>query len=79
MEPCVRRGLCPHFSCSKLCSEPCSEEPCSEPCHRVLQCGHPCIGLCGEPCPDMCRVCHEEEVTDILFGPEDEPDARLVG
>lgn len=37
-----------------------------------------CIGLCGEPCPTDCRVCDEEKVTTILFGEEDEPDARFV-
>ena len=26
----------------------------------------------------MCRVCHYEDLTQIFFGPEDEPDARFV-
>uniref|UniRef100_A0A8C0YTZ7 Zinc finger NFX1-type containing 1 n=2 Tax=Canis lupus familiaris TaxID=9615 RepID=A0A8C0YTZ7_CANLF len=76
VEPCVWR--CQHYQCTKLCSEPCDRPPCYVPCTKLLACGHPCIGLCGEPCPKKCRVCHQEEVTQILFGFEDEPDARFV-
>uniref|UniRef100_A0A8C3VVW4 NFX1-type zinc finger-containing protein 1 n=1 Tax=Catagonus wagneri TaxID=51154 RepID=A0A8C3VVW4_9CETA len=76
VEPCVWR--CQHYQCTKLCSEPCDRPPCYVPCTKRLACGHPCIGLCGEPCPKKCRVCHQEEVTQIFFGYEDEPDARFV-
>lgn len=76
VEPCVWR--CPHYRCTKLCSESCNRPPCYVPCTKLLACGHPCIGLCGEPCPKKCRVCHQEEVTQIFFGFEDEPDARFV-
>ncbi|XP_026856434.2 NFX1-type zinc finger-containing protein 1 [Electrophorus electricus] len=76
MEPCG--WTCPHQSCSKLCHEPCDRPPCKEKCNETLPCGHPCIGLCGDPCPDKCRVCHYEEVTEIFFGNEQEPDARFV-
>ncbi|XP_054995479.1 NFX1-type zinc finger-containing protein 1 isoform X1 [Sorex araneus] len=76
VEPCVWR--CQHYECTKLCSEPCNRPPCYVPCTQMLACGHPCIGLCGEPCPSKCRVCHREEVTQIFFGSEDEPDARFV-
>ncbi|KAF6089884.1 zinc finger NFX1-type containing 1 [Phyllostomus discolor] len=76
VEPCVWR--CQHYQCTKLCSEPCNRPPCYVPCTKLLACGHPCIGLCGEPCPTKCRVCHQEEVTQIFFGFEDEPDARFV-
>ncbi|XP_024415123.2 NFX1-type zinc finger-containing protein 1 [Desmodus rotundus] len=76
VEPCVWR--CQHYQCTKLCSEPCNRPPCYVPCTKPLACGHPCIGLCGEPCPKKCRVCHQEEVTQIFFGFEDEPDARFV-
>ncbi|XP_076869960.1 NFX1-type zinc finger-containing protein 1 [Brachyhypopomus gauderio] len=76
MEPCEWK--CPHQSCGKLCHEPCDRPPCKEECDKVLPCGHPCIGLCGDPCPDKCRVCHHEEVTEIFFGNEQEPDARFV-
>ncbi|EPY88320.1 NFX1-type zinc finger-containing protein 1 [Camelus ferus] len=76
VEPCVWR--CQHYQCTKLCSEPCDRPPCYVPCTKLLACGHPCIGLCGEPCPKKCRVCHQEEVTQIFFGFEDEPDARFV-
>lgn len=76
VEPCTWR--CQHYQCTKLCSEPCNRPPCYVPCTKLLACGHPCIGLCGEPCPRKCRVCHLDEVTQIFFGFEDEPDARFV-
>ncbi|XP_045385200.1 NFX1-type zinc finger-containing protein 1 [Lemur catta] len=76
VEPCVWR--CQHYQCTKLCFEPCNRPPCYVPCTKLLACGHPCIGLCGEPCPKKCRVCHVDEVTQIFFGSEDEPDARFV-
>lgn len=44
----------------------------------MLPCGHPCAGLCGEPCPKKCLVCDHEELTQIFFGFEDDPDARFV-
>ena len=69
---------CPHIQCTALCSQPCTSPPCSEPCQYLLPCGHPCIGLCGETCPRKCRVCNFEEVTQVFFGFEDEPDARFV-
>ncbi|CAM1296817.1 ZNFX1 (predicted) [Pycnogonum litorale] len=34
--------------------------------------------MCGEPCPDKCRICNKDEVQEIIFGNEDEPDARFV-
>lgn len=34
--------------------------------------------MCGEPCPKKCRVCHEDEVTEIFFGTEDEEDAMFI-
>ncbi|XP_062925848.1 NFX1-type zinc finger-containing protein 1-like [Mobula hypostoma] len=75
-EPCA--WSCPHARCTRLCHEPCDRLPCDQPCSQVLDCGHPCIGLCGEPCPDKCRTCHEEEVTEIFFGGEDQPDTRFL-
>ncbi|XP_072540909.1 NFX1-type zinc finger-containing protein 1 [Salminus brasiliensis] len=76
IEPCEWR--CPHQRCRKLCHEPCDRPPCSEKCGKLLPCGHPCIGLCGDPCPNKCRVCHRDEVTEIFFGNEDEPDACFI-
>uniref|UniRef100_A0A3B4AX81 RZ-type domain-containing protein n=1 Tax=Periophthalmus magnuspinnatus TaxID=409849 RepID=A0A3B4AX81_9GOBI len=76
VEPCAWQ--CPHQTCTKLCHEPCDRPPCDEPCYQTLACGHPCIGLCGEKCPDKCRICHREEVTEIFFGFEDDPDARFI-
>ncbi|XP_063071469.1 NFX1-type zinc finger-containing protein 1 isoform X2 [Engraulis encrasicolus] len=75
-EPCNWR--CHHQRCSKLCHEPCDRPPCTQPCHKLLHCGHQCIGLCGDPCPKKCRECNRDEVTEIFFGTEDEPDARFV-
>ena len=69
---------CPHHKCTKLCGELCDRPRCHEPCTKLLPCQHPCIGLCGEMCPKKCRECHKDEVTEIYFGTEDEPDARFV-
>ncbi|XP_036251487.1 NFX1-type zinc finger-containing protein 1 [Molothrus ater] len=75
-EPC--EWQCQHYQCTKLCSEPCNRPRCNVPCAKMLPCGHPCIGLCGEPCPKKCLVCDHEELTQIFFGFEDDPDARFV-
>lgn len=75
-EPCAWQ--CPHQRCSKLCHEPCDRPPCDQPCDKRLPCGHPCIGLCGDPCPNKCRECNHDEVSEIFFGTEDEPDARFI-
>ena len=79
-EPCAEpcEWNCRHLKCTKKCGELCNRPPCNEPCLKRLRCGHPCIGLCGEKCPQLCRVCNEENVTEIFFGSEDEPDARFV-
>ena len=76
MEPCEWK--CQHFTCTSLCHEPCNRPRCNEPCRKRLTCGHECIGLCGEPCPNDCRECDKDKVTELLFGTEDEPDARFV-
>lgn len=76
MEPC--RWKCDHLSCSMLCHQPCDRQPCNEPCQRLLECEHPCIGLCREKCPKLCRVCNKEEVEEIFFGNEDEEGARFL-
>ena len=44
----------------------------------MLDCGHPCIGLCGDKCPKKCRVCDHDEVTEIFFGSEDDPEAYFI-
>ena len=80
-DPCEEKCAwrCQHYECTKSCSELCDRPRCNEPCTKPLpSCGHPCIGLCGEPCPKKCRECHKDEVTEIFFGTEDEPDARFV-
>lgn len=51
---------------------------CNKPCDKKISCGHFCIGICGEPCPTLCRICDKEDVTTILFGNEDELDARFI-
>ena len=83
-EPCIWR--CEHFKCTKPCSEICDRDRCYEPCNRELQYGkrskerHFCRGLCGERC--ICVICNKnnqtEAITDILFGTEDEDDARFI-
>uniref|UniRef100_A0A8C0BC21 Zinc finger NFX1-type containing 1 n=1 Tax=Buteo japonicus TaxID=224669 RepID=A0A8C0BC21_9AVES len=75
-EPC--EWQCQHYRCTNLCSEPCNRPRCNVPCAKLLCCGHPCIGLCGEPCPKKCLVCDREELTQIFFGFEEDPDARFV-
>ncbi|NWZ37406.1 ZNFX1 protein, partial [Brachypodius atriceps] len=75
-EPC--EWQCQHYRCTNLCSEPCNRPRCNVPCDKMLPCGHPCVGLCGEPCPKKCLVCDHEELTQIFFGFEDDPDARFV-
>ncbi|XP_030046073.1 NFX1-type zinc finger-containing protein 1-like [Microcaecilia unicolor] len=69
---------CMHYTCSKACYEMCDRPRCDMPCQKSLKCKHPCVGLCGEPCPKQCRVCQKEELCEIFFGMEDEPDARFV-
>ncbi|XP_028303349.1 NFX1-type zinc finger-containing protein 1 isoform X2 [Gouania willdenowi] len=76
LEPCVWQ--CRHHRCSKLCCEPCDRPPCNQPCDKQLECGHKCIGLCGDKCPNKCRVCDHEEVTEIFFGTECDPDALFI-
>ncbi|KAK2861853.1 hypothetical protein Q5P01_001386 [Channa striata] len=76
VEPCAWQ--CPHHSCSKLCHEPCDRPPCTRPCSKTLDCGHPCIGLCGDKCPNKCRICDRDEVTEIFFGTEEDPDAYFI-
>ncbi|XP_078543923.1 NFX1-type zinc finger-containing protein 1-like isoform X2 [Lissotriton helveticus] len=70
---------CPHAACSKLCWEACDREPCDMPCGKKLRaCGHPCIGFCGEPCPSLCRECNPEEVRELWFGKEADPESRFI-
>uniref|UniRef100_A0A646QJ34 NFX1-type zinc finger-containing protein 1 n=1 Tax=Hemiscolopendra marginata TaxID=943146 RepID=A0A646QJ34_9MYRI len=76
-EPCPWR--CVHKKCSQLCGSICDRTPCDEPCPLNLRCGHKCIGFCGEQCPPLCRICNKEELTEfILYGNEEEDDARFV-
>ena len=76
MEPC--KWACRHHKCTKPCGMFCNRPPCDHPCTKMLKCGHQCIGLCGEKCPKKCRVCHKDEVCEILFGDEDEEDALFI-
>lgn len=75
-EPCVWK--CKHFTCTNVCSDYCNRPPCYARCGKKLKCKHRCIGFCGEPCSPLCRVCDKDEVTKIIFGTEDEPNARYV-
>ncbi|XP_060099018.1 NFX1-type zinc finger-containing protein 1-like [Heteronotia binoei] len=78
--PCVQpcAWACRHHKCTQACSDLCDRPRCNEPCPKTLRCKHPCVGLCGEPCPPKCRLCHRDELTEIFFGDEDEPEARFV-
>lgn len=75
-EKCHR--ACKHQKCGNICGEKCSGKLCELPCPKKLKCGHPCVGYCGDPCPPLCRICDQEALTEILFGSEDEEDARFV-
>ncbi|RNA18389.1 NFX1-type zinc finger-containing 1 [Brachionus plicatilis] len=82
-EPCADckekcKISCRHSICTRLCHELCDRKPCNEPCGKKLKCKHDCIGLCGEKCPPLCRICHQNQVSEIFFGDEDEPDARFI-
>ena len=63
--PCKERCSwnCPHFKCTKKCYEMCNRPRCNHPCKQILQCRHPCIGICGEPCPRVCRICKKQKKT----------------
>lgn len=78
--PCTERcqWRCKHYACGKKCRDMCNRRRCYKPCRKKLPCEHECIGFCGEPCPPKCRICDKEEVTFLLFGTEDEEDARFV-
>ena len=70
-------GAVSTFKCTKKCYEPCDRPRCDEPCEELLPCGHFCVGLCGEECPPLCRICDREELVEfILYGNEEEEDAR---
>ena len=58
-EPCS--VSCVHKeACEKKCSEQCEDFPfCGQRCPKILECKHPCEGMCGEPCPKMCRRCQQ--------------------
>ncbi|XP_068247242.1 NFX1-type zinc finger-containing protein 1-like [Palaemon carinicauda] len=75
-ESCQR--ACQHQKCRNVCGKMCSGKLCELPCTKTLECGHPCVGYCGDPCPPLCRICDKDALTEILFGSEDEEDARFV-
>ncbi|XP_053404555.1 NFX1-type zinc finger-containing protein 1-like [Mercenaria mercenaria] len=82
-EPCVPcqeqcSWKCWHYKCNRLCSQPCDRPRCNKACKKRLKCKHSCIGFCGEPCPNLCRICNKEKVTEIVFGYEDNSNARFV-
>lgn len=82
-QECTHRckWTCQHLKCTRNCGELCDRERCDEPCPKSLSCGHPCLGLCGEPCLSVCRECDKEkwdENVPLLFGTEEEPDARFI-
>jgi superfamily I DNA and/or RNA helicase len=69
---------CKHKVCTKLCYELCDRDPCNMPCTKKLKCNHNCVGFCGEPCPPLCKICHKEKLTEILFGNEEDENAKFV-
>lgn len=69
---------CKHSRCERICSDPCDRLPCDFPCEKILECEHPCIGICGEACLKVCKVCEpENETFEVFFGFEDEENARF--
>ena len=78
-EPCS--WICPHHKCSKKCHEICDRPRCDEPCINILQCKHPCIGICGEPCPRVCRICKKQKKNfrNLCVGnPDESNDTRYI-
>ena len=73
-EPC--EWQCQHLKCTQNCGEFCNRVECNHPCPKQLSCGHDCVGLCGEIC--ICRICNQDEVSEMLFGTEDEADAKFI-
>ncbi|CAC5383772.1 unnamed protein product [Mytilus coruscus] len=70
---------CPNnFKCEKLCMETCDRPKCNTLCHTILDCGpdHKCSGLLCECSQCVCKVC--ENLTEILFGYEDEDNAIFI-
>ncbi|XP_033114446.1 NFX1-type zinc finger-containing protein 1-like isoform X2 [Anneissia japonica] len=74
--PCEWR--CQHKQCTMQCGQLCNRRRCDKPCKKTLSCGHQCAGLCGELCPRKCLICDNIELTTIMFGSEDEPNARFI-
>lgn len=66
-----------HPKCQHVVQVSCSFDPskaqCTSPCEEVRRCGHKCQGHCG-----FCRICDEAQVKEILFGSEDEDNARFI-
>ncbi|KAL8625015.1 hypothetical protein ACOMHN_012024 [Nucella lapillus] len=65
---------CKHHKCTRQCGEPCDRERCDEPCPKLLECGHPCRGLCGETCLPFCLNCHPEFFEELSSGKPEEED-----
>ncbi|XP_033114470.1 NFX1-type zinc finger-containing protein 1-like [Anneissia japonica] len=74
--PCEWR--CQHKQCTMQCGQLCNRRRCDKPCKNTLSCGHQCAGLCGELCPRKCLICDNFELTTIMFGSEDKPNARFI-
>ncbi|CAG2194387.1 unnamed protein product [Mytilus edulis] len=71
------KAECPNrFKCEQLCMEPCKRQKCNTLCNRRLDCGHTCSGLFCESSKCICKVC--ENLTEILFGYEDEDNAMFI-
>ncbi|XP_071151751.1 LOW QUALITY PROTEIN: NFX1-type zinc finger-containing protein 1-like [Mytilus edulis] len=71
------KAECPNrFKCEQLCMEPCKRQKCNTLCNRRLDCGHKCSGLFCESSKCICKVC--ENLTEILFGYEDEANAMFI-
>lgn len=73
------KAECPNkFKCERLCMEPCNRQKCNTLCNKKLNCGldHKCSGLLCESSECVCKVC--ENLTEILFGYEDEDNAIFI-
>lgn len=77
LEDCIYHCEIHKVKCEKKCFEKC-EKFCELPCTKKLICGHNCIGICSEECIDICRICDpKNEIFEIMFGKEDEPDSMF--
>uniref|UniRef100_A0A915ELC3 NF-X1-type domain-containing protein n=1 Tax=Ditylenchus dipsaci TaxID=166011 RepID=A0A915ELC3_9BILA len=80
-QPCQKLLPCSPKLNVKKEEKGCMDEDDDEQAEEQADAQHFCIGVCGENCPNICKICQPEEyalLREILFGREDEPDAKFI-